>query len=67
LGFPGGLDGKEYACSSGDLGLIPGSGISLGEENGKILQYSCLGNPMNREVWGATVHGVAKSSTGLSD
>ena len=51
-----------WKCSNaGDQGSIPGSGISLGEGNGKILQYSCLGNPMNREAWGATVHGVAES------
>ena len=39
-----------------DLGLIPVSGRSPGEENGSLLQYSCLGNPMNREAWWATVH-----------
>jgi len=49
MGFPCGLDGKESACSSGDLGLIPGSGRSSGEGNGYPLQYCCLGNPMNRE------------------
>ena len=42
------------------MGLIPGSGRSPGEGNGNILQYSCLGNPMDREAWRATVHGVAK-------
>ena len=41
---------------------IPGSGRSLGEGNGNLLQYFCLGNPMNKEVWQATVHGVAKES-----
>ena len=44
LGFPGGSDGKEFACSAGDLGLIPGSGRSPGEGNGNPLQYSCLEN-----------------------
>ena len=42
LGFPCGSAGKESACSAGDLGLIPGSGISPGEGNGNPLQYSCL-------------------------
>ena len=46
-----------------DLDLIPGSGSSSGEGNGNPLQYSCLKNPMNREVWQATVHRVAKSQT----
>ena len=44
LGFPGGLDGKESACSVGDPGLIPGLGISPGEGNGNPLQSSCLEN-----------------------
>ena len=47
LGAPGGSDGKESACIAGDLGLIPGSGKSLREGDGKPLQYSCLGNPMD--------------------
>ena len=63
MGFPGGSVGKESACIAGDLGSIPGSGRSLGEGNGKPLQYSCLENPMDREAWWATVHGVAKSWT----
>ena len=45
---PGGSDGKESACSAGDLGSIPGSGRSPGEGNGYPLQYSCLENPMDR-------------------
>ena len=48
LGFPGGSDGKESACSVGDLGFIPGSGRSLGVGNGNPLQYSCLENSMDR-------------------
>ena len=60
-GFPGGSDGKKSACSAGDLGLIPCSRRSPGEGNGDPLQYSCLDN------WWATVHGVAKSQTQLSD
>ena len=59
-GFPGGSDGKESACSAGDLGSIPGLGRSPGEENGNPFQYSCLENPMDRGAWQATVHGVAK-------
>ena len=49
-GFPGGSDGKESACSVEDLGLIPGLGRCPGEENGNPLQYSCLGNLMDREA-----------------
>ena len=55
------------ACNAGDLGLIPGLGRSPGEGNGNPLQYSCLENPMDRGAWWATVHGVAKSRTQLSD
>ena len=58
-GFPDGSVGKESACSAGDLGLIPESGRSR-EGNGNPHQYSCLGNPMDREAWWATVHGVAR-------
>jgi len=61
LGFPGGSDGKDSACNSGDPGLIPGLGRSPGEGNGNPLQYSCLENSMDRGTWRATVHGVAKS------
>ena len=45
----------------GDLGLIPGSGRSPGGGNGNQIQYSCLGNPMDRGAWRAIVHGLAKS------
>ena len=61
--FPGGSDSKESACNAGDLGLIPGSGRSLGEGNGNPLQYSCLENPMDRGAWWATVYGITKSWT----
>ena len=67
MGFPGGLDGREYAYNAGDPGLIPGWGRSPGEGNGNPLQYSFLENPMDRGAWWATVHGVAKSQTRLSD
>ena len=50
-----------------DTSSIPGSGRSSGEGNGNPLQYSCLENPMDRGVWWATVHGVAKSQTRLSN
>ena len=64
---PAGSDGNESTCNSGDLGLIPVSGRSPGEGNGNLLQYSCLENRMNREAWQATVRGVTKSQTRLSD
>ena len=65
--FPGGSDGKESACNMGNLGLIPWLGISPGEGNGNPLQYSCLESPMDGGAWQATVHGVIKSWTRLSD
>ena len=61
--FPGGSDGKESACNTGDPDSTPGSGRSPGEENGNPTQYSCLENPMDRGAWPATAHGVAKSGT----
>ena len=64
--FPDGSAGKESACNAedtGHMGLIPGSGRSLGEGNGNALQDSCLENHMNRGAWWATVHGVAESQT----
>ena len=67
LGFPGGSDGKESACNVGDLGSIPRLGRSPGEGNGNPLQYSYPENPMDRGAWQATVHGVAKNQTQLSD
>ena len=53
----------ESTCSVGEVGSIPGSGRSPGDGNGNPLQYSCLGNAMDRGAWGATVHGVAESDT----
>ena len=50
-GFPGGSDSKASACNMGDMGLIPGSGISPGEGNGNPLQYSCLENSMDGGAW----------------
>ena len=51
---------KNPPANAGDVSLIPGSGRSLGEGNGNTLQYSCLGNLMDRGAWWATVRGVAK-------
>ena len=67
IGFPGVSEVKPSACSARDLGSILGLGRSPGEENGNPLQYSCLENPMHEEAWWATVHGVRKSRTRLSD
>ena len=66
VGFPGHSDSKDSACNAGDPGLIPGLGSSPGEGNGNPLQYSCLEISMDRGVWRATVHGIAKSWTRLS-
>ena len=65
--FPDGSDCKESACNAGDRGLIPGSGISPGEGNGNPLQCSCLESSMDRGALQATVHGVEKSRTLLSN
>ena len=54
------------AANTADVGSIPGLGRSPGIGNGNPLQYSCLENPMDREAWWATVHGVTKSGTRLS-
>ena len=53
---------KNPPANAGDVDSIPGSGRSSGEENGNSLQYSCLGNPMDRGAWRAIVHGVTKES-----
>ena len=58
---------KNLPANAGDGDLIPGLGRSPGGGNGDPLQYSCLGNPMNRGAWWVTVHWVAKSWTRLSD
>ena len=67
MGFPLGSEGKESACNAGDLGSMLGLGISPGGGHGNPLKYSCLENPMDSGAWQATVHGVAKSRTWLSD
>ena len=66
-GFPSGSVSKESACNAWELGLISGSGRSPGGGHGNPLQYSCLGNPMDRGVRWAIVPGVTKSQTRLSD
>ena len=66
-GFPDGSDGKTSAYNAGDPGSIPGLGRSPREGNGNPFQYSCLENPMDGGAWQATVHGVAKSRTRMSD
>ena len=53
---------KNLTAKAGDMGSLPGSGRSLAEGNGNPLQYSCLENCMDRGVWWATIHGVAKES-----
>ena len=60
LGFPHSSVGKESACRGGDPGSIPGSGRSPGEGNGNPLKDSCLEDPMDRGVWWAIVHEVAR-------
>ena len=67
MGFPGGSEVKASACNAGDLGSIPGLGRSPGGRHGNPLQYSCLENPLDGGAWWATVHGVAKNRTRLSD
>ena len=59
-GIPMRLNCKESACSAGDTVSVPGSGRFPGERNGSPLQYSTLGNPMDRGTWWVTVHGVTE-------
>ena len=65
-GFPGRSVVKNPPANTGNAGLIPGSGRFPGEGNGNPLQYYCLENPMDRGVWWAIAHGVAKSQIQLS-
>ena len=58
---------KISACNAGDPGSIPGLGRSLGGGHGKSLQYSCLGNPMDRGAWCTIVYGFTKSRIPLSN
>ena len=66
LGFLGGSVVKESTCNAGDPGLILGLGKFPGEGNSNPLQYSCLGKPMNRGNWLATVQGVARVGHNLA-
>ena len=63
LGFPGGSVKKNLLANVGDSGSIPGLRRSPGEENGKPLQCSWLGSPMDRVAWKTTVHGLLNSQT----
>ena len=67
LGFPGSSASKESTCGASDLDSIPGSGRSPGEGKDYPLQYSGLENSIDRTAWQATVHGVTKSWTRLSN
>ena len=66
MGFPGGSAVKNLPVNTGDLGWIPGSGRFPGERNSNPLQYSCLGNFVDRGTWWATVHGVTKVGHNLA-
>ena len=61
-GFPNSSVVKNPPANIGDTDLMPGLGRSPGEGNGHPFQYSCLGNPMDREAWWATVHGFTEES-----
>ena len=63
VGFPGGSDGKDSACNTGEAGPIPGSGRCSGQGNSNPFHYSCLENSMDGGTWWAIVHMVAKSQT----
>ena len=68
VGLPDGASGQESTCNSRnerDASWIPGLGRFPGEGNGNPLQYSHLGNPMDRGPWQAAVHGITKSQTQL--
>ena len=67
MGFPGGSDGKESTCNVGDLVSVPGLGRPSGEGNSYPLWCFCLENSMDSKAWWATVHGVTKSGTWLSN
>ena len=67
VGSPGGPVVKNPPANVGNMGLITGSGRSPGEGNGNPLQYSCLGNRMNRRAWEAAVYGVTKNWTQLNN
>ena len=66
MGFPSDSDGKESVCDAGGLDSIPRSGRSLEEGNGNPLQYSCLGNLMDKGAWWTAVSGVARVGQDLA-
>ena len=67
LGFPGGAEGKQSACSAGDLSLVTGLGRLPGRGHGNHSSILAWRIPMDRGSWWATVHGVAKSQTRLTN
>ena len=67
MGFSGGSVVKDTLANTGDSGSIPDLGRSPGEGDGNPFQYSCLENFVDRGAWWATVHGVTKNWTHLSD
>ena len=62
VGFPGGSVVKNLLANAGNMGSVPASGRSPGEGNGNPFQYYCLGNPIDRQAWWATVHEVTNES-----
>ena len=66
-GSAGGSVVKNLPANAEEVGSVPGLRRSSGEGNGNLLQYSCLGNPMERGAWWATVQGVTKSQTQLKN
>ena len=66
MGFPGGSEVKSLTANAGDSDLIPGLGRFPEEENGNLLQYSCLENPMDRGAWQAIVLGVTRVGHNLT-
>ena len=64
-GFPGGTDGKKSVYNAVDLGSVPGSERPPGEGNDNPLQFSSMGNPIDREAWWVTVHGIIENRDNL--
>ena len=67
MGFPGGLVVKNPPANAGDSDSVPGLERFPGEGNVNSLQYSCLGNPMDRGAWRDLIQSVVKSQTGLRE
>ena len=67
MGLPSGTVVKNLSANAGDAGLIPQSGRSPGEGNGNPFQYSCLGNPMDKGTWRATVHSWGRKELDMTD